>query len=91
MSETEVQIIENATRDDVEEGDYVIWEHVVEQGGVTFRRINEGVAYFRDEQQGAAWLNGRRGDWMTKRGVWITAGEGRGVTITIRRPTTKES
>lgn len=74
-----VQVIENATRDDVRPGDHVVWEESDTERGVTSIIHREGVAHDRDSQ----------GDWCTEEGLYITAGEGEDVTLTIRR-TVKE-
>lgn len=72
-----VQVIENATRDDGRPGDHLTWEEVTTKGGVTRAVRHEGIAHHRDGD----------GDWCTEDGTWITlggSGQG-GVTITIRR------
>ena len=80
-TEPNVQIIENATRDDVRPGDHVVWERPVAERPVaerdattTLRR--EGIAHHRDHY----------GDWCTKGGMWLTDLAGEGTTLTIRRP-----
>ena len=80
MSKKNVKIIENASLDEVRPGDHLTWEHTREVDGVTVTVRREGVA-------GARYGNA---DWYTKDGMWITEGEGEGVTLTIRRPITKE-
>ena len=70
-----VQIIENARLKDVRPGDHVIWEESDTERGVTSIIHREGVAHDRDSQ----------GDWCTEEGLYITAGEGEDVTLTIRR------
>ena len=72
-NEANVQIIENATRDDIRPGDHVTWEWTREAGGVTITERREGIAHHRDSF----------GDWWPEKGWWITNGEG--VTLTIRR------
>ena len=76
-----VQVIENATRDDVRPGDHIVWEHTETLHGVTRTVRREGIAHHRDQE----------GDWCTEEGRWLTNGEDEGTTITIRRPITKES
>lgn len=72
-----VQIIENATRDDVRPGDHITWELNKRPDGATITERREGTAHHRDSF----------GDWWTDEGgVWLTLGAGEGVTITIRRP-----
>ena len=71
-----VQTIENAALDDVRPGDHVVWEESDTERGVTSIIHREGVAHDRDSQ----------GDWCTEEGLYITAGEGEDVTLTIRRP-----
>ena len=71
-----VQVIENASLDDVRPGDHLTWERTDERGGLIYLERREGIAHFRDEG----------GDWRTKDGQWITHGEGKDITITIRRP-----
>lgn len=70
-----VKIIENAALDDVRPGDHVVWEESDTERGVTSIIHREGVAHDRDSQ----------GDWCTEEGLYITAGEGEDVTLTIRR------
>lgn len=81
MSKKNVQVIKNARLYDVRPGDYIIWEYTREVDGVTITVHREGVA-------GARYGNA---DWYTKDGMWITEGEGEGITITIRRPINKEN
>ena len=71
-----VQVIENATCDDVRPGDHVIWECAREFYGVTTTNRREGIAAHRRPN----------GNWSTAAGRDITYGEDEGVTITIRRP-----
>ena len=76
-----VKIIESATRDDVLQGDHVSWAHTEKVHDVTITvRRREGVAVYRDAE----------GNWWTERGLWITDGEGEGITLTIRRPIVSE-
>jgi len=70
-----VQTIENARLDDIQPGDHVTWEDVVEGRGVTIVERREGIAHHRDND----------GDWCSEDRLFITAGEEEGVTITIRR------
>lgn len=76
MSAQNVQIIENAIRDDGRLGDHMAWERSWEEGGVDNTVRREGVAHHRNAD----------GDWCTEEGPRITVGEGNGITITIRRP-----
>ena len=81
MSERNVEIIENAWLDDVRPGDHLTWDESRTLDGVTITNRREGIA-------------GRRygdDDWYTEEGMWITDGEFEGVTLTIRRPITKEN
>ena len=79
MNDQNMQIIENATLDDVRPGDHLVWEYAREVDGVTITVRREGVA-------GARYGNA---DWYTKDGMWITDSR-QGDTLTIRRPITKE-
>lgn len=81
MNEQNVQIIENATRDDVRPGDHVTWEWTREHGDMSVTNARSGIAYHRDAD----------GDWWTKGGMFITDWNKEGPTLTIRRPITKES
>lgn len=74
-NDANVQIIENATRDDVRPGDHITWMCVEEIDSVTTKHHREGIAHHRD----------RDGDWRAKDEACITLGEG--TTLTIRRPT----
>lgn len=77
-----VQILENATRDDVRPGDHMVWESSETEYGVTIMTRREGIADYRDAL----------GNWHTKYGGDITMVEGDDITLTIRRPvTSKES
>lgn len=75
LNNQNVKIINNATRDDVRPGDHLTWARTTEySGGVTVTERREGIAHERDWD----------GDWLTKGGLWITDGEGEGITLTIR-------
>lgn len=74
-SDPTVKIIENARLDGVRPGDHLVWEHTREVDGVTTTVRREGVAHRRDEH----------GTWWTKDGMWITTGEVKDTTLTIRR------
>lgn len=76
ITDPRVKIIENATRDDVQAGDHVVWESTETNHGVTNTYRREGIAHHRD-----GW-----GDWRAAEGGLITNGEGQRGTITIRRP-----
>ena len=79
MNDQNMQVIENATRNDVRSGDHLTWKWVQEIDGVTVRSSHEGIAHHQDEY----------GDWWTEGGMWLTSvGAG---TLTIRRPITKEN
>ena len=80
MNDQNMQIIENATRDDVRPGDHIIWEQTWTVYGMTTTQRREGVANIRDNN----------GDWRTERGAYITNHWASNDTITIRRPITKE-
>ncbi|MCV7688155.1 hypothetical protein M3C66_009980 [Micrococcus luteus] len=75
-NDSNVQVIENATRDDVRPGDHVTWEETRTVDGVTIVVRREGIAHRRYNA----------GDWCTDGDRIITMGEGEDVTITIRRP-----
>ena len=77
-TEPNMQIIENASLDDVCPGDHVTWEEDRVYHGVTAFERHEGIAHHRDSS----------GDWCTEEGAWITCGEG--TTLTIRRTVTSE-
>ena len=79
-NEPRIQVIENATRDDVRPGDHLTWTRVREHGGVITKTSREGIAYRCD----------RDGNWHPEGGAWITWGEGEDITLTIRRPITEE-
>lgn len=74
-NETAVQIIENATREDVCPGDHITWKWVQEFGGATIKSSHEGIAHHRDGD----------GNWWTEDGMWLTDREGEGTALTIRR------
>ena len=80
MSKTNEKIIENAAGCDVRAGDYVIWETVENYDGITVTVRREGIAHHRNDY----------GDWCTECGAWLTGVEGDDITLTIRRPITKE-
>lgn len=75
IKDSTVQVIENATEDDVRPGDHVTWENTWEERGssVTVRR--EGIAAHR----------GTYGDWYTQKGAWVAGLDGANATLTIRR------
>ena len=75
MNESNVKIIENATRKDVRPGDHVVFRHTWKRDGLTVAARREGIAHHLDD-----------GDWCTESGMYITLGAGEDVTITIRRP-----
>ena len=79
-NETSVQIIENASSDDIQAGDYVIWSEASEYRGLTLTDLREGVAHHRNEFD----------EWCVEGGMWITGSEWAGSSITIRRPITEE-
>ena len=70
-----VKTIENARLDDVIPGDYLIWEEVIEGRGVTIVERREGIAHHRDNM----------GDWCSEEDLYITAGDGENIILTIRR------
>ena len=71
-----VQVIENATRDDVRPGDHIVWEHTETFRGVTRTVRREGIAHHREQLLD---------DWVTGDDGLITDGEGEDITLTIRR------
>lgn len=76
-TKTDVQVIENAGPDDVQAGDYVIWERIRRRIGVaTMLERREGIAHHRDDY----------GDWYTENHAWLAGLDGNDATITIRRP-----
>ena len=80
-TDTNVKIIENATRADVRPGDHVTWERAQRPDGATIYERREGIAHHRDSF----------GDWCTEGGARLASLSGTGITITIRRPITKEN
>ena len=80
MSKKNVQIIKNATRDDVLAGDHLILETARMWGDVTITTRREGTAHHRDNC----------GDWCTETDRWITDFSDDSGDLTIRRPITKE-
>lgn len=70
-----IQIIENATLDDIQEGDHVIHSETIYYSGVTTSGRREGVAHHKDED----------GCWRTEEGEWIVDETDENDTITIRR------
>ena len=73
-----VQVIENATRDDVRPGDHLILETPRLWRDVTITTRREGIAHHRDGDGD--------GDWCTEDGVWLTDFSDASGTLTIRRP-----
>ena len=73
-TDTRMETIENATRDDVRPGDHLTWERVKTIDGVTITTRYEGIARFRDEG----------GDWWTSEGMYVTTKDV--AALTIRRP-----
>ena len=71
-----VQIIENASSDDIRPGDHITWERTEVILGRTDTIRREGIAHDR---------NSISSDWWTKEGGWLTDGKGEGITLTIRR------
>ena len=82
MNKQNVQIIENARMDDVRPGDHITWERAETERGVTRTVRREGIAHHREQLLD---------DWVTGDDGLITDGEDAAVTITIRRPITKEN
>lgn len=76
-----IQVIENASSDDIRPGDYVIWEWVWERRDTIRAERVEGVAHHRDTY----------GNWHTVRGMWVAGAAGERTTLTIRRPISKEN
>ena len=72
-----MQVIENAARDEIIPGDHVVWERSVASGDVTTTLRRGGIAHHRDHY----------GDWCTKGGMWLTDLASEDSTITIHRPT----
>ena len=81
MSKKNVQVIENARPEDVWPGDHIVWEHTETFRGVTRTVRREGIAHHREQLLD---------DWVTGDDGLITDGEGEDITLTIRRPITKE-
>lgn len=75
QTESTIVTIEDATRDDGEPGDYIIWTKSRESDGVTTTVRREGIAHHRSSD----------GDWCTDEGMRITFGEGEGIAVTIHR------
>ena len=74
-TDTREHIIENANPDDVLPGDHITWASVMEVKGVTVESRRAGTAHHRDAH----------GNWRTKDSARLTDGEGKGITLTIRR------
>ena len=72
-NDANVQVIENAARDDVRPGDHIVWERVTTIDGATITARYEGIARYRDEG----------GDWWTGEGMYLTTADT--ATLTIRR------
>lgn len=70
------KIIENASLYDIRPGDHIIWERTWMMRGVTGIEHREGTAHHRNQDD----------DWCTEDGMWIAAGEGEGIDLTIHRP-----
>ena len=83
MDEKNVQIIENASLDDVRAGDHLIWESTQAWRDMTITGRREGIAHHLDAG----------GDWCTRKGAWLTDSPAYGdaVTLTIRRSINKEN
>ena len=73
--EPNVKVINNATRNDVRPGDRLLRRDVGQCGDVTVVETREGTASYRNVH----------GDWFSADDIWLTDGEGEGVTLTIRR------
>ena len=74
QNEPNAQTIENATPDEVRQGDHITWEETDTRKGVTRTVRREGIAHHRDSF----------GEWWTEGRGLITNCEGD--TLTIRRP-----
>ena len=74
QNEPNAQTIENATPDEVRQGDHITWEETDTRKGVTRTVRREGIAHHRDSF----------GEWWTEGRGLITNCEG--ITLTIRRP-----
>ena len=81
MSKKNVQVIENAKIKDVKRGDHITWMWSYETDGATLL----------DGRAGVAWYTDNHGDWYNEQGMLLTEGDGKRITLTIRRPITKES
>ena len=75
MNESNVKIIENARLGDVQAGDYLIRTRTKKYGDADITEIREGIARHRNEA----------GIWCTEGGMRLAFGEGKGITLTIRR------
>lgn len=73
--EPNVKTIENAALDDVRAGDYLIRTRTKKYGDADITEIREGTARHRNDA----------GIWCTEGGMWLAFGEGKGITLTIRR------
>ena len=78
QNEPNAQTIENATPDEVRQGDHITWEETDTRKGVTRTVRREGIAHHRDSF--GAW-------WTEDRGL-ITNSEG--IALTLRRTVTSE-
>ena len=74
-NEAAVQVIENASLEDVLPGDHLTWECVMVHGGLTMTNRREGIASYRNVS----------GDWWTAEDMSITEGNEDDTTLTIRR------
>lgn len=79
-NEANVQVIENASPEDVRPGDYIAWETRHTGSGSTLTMRREGVARHR----------GAGGEWRTEDGGLLTEEEYENTALTIRRPITEE-
>lgn len=70
-----VEIIDNATLDEIIPGDTVIWKSTVNDFGVQTIYSREGTAHHQSKS----------GEWYTSNGGWITDGAGFSISITIKR------
>lgn len=75
--EPNVQVIENASPDDIQAGDHLIWERTHTDRGVTFLDRRECTAQHCNPD----------GEWWTEGLAWIWWGTAEGGTLTIRRTT----
>ena len=78
-TDPDVQVIEDASLDDVCPGDHLTWDLTWTHRGVTLTNRRGGIACRRDEF----------GDWWAKDGGCITVDGQAGATLTIRRPALK--